>query len=748
MHRVLISLLVLCVAWLLPGGLAAAPDASAPPTQNLRHAHLSSLAGERDVELPHILDTRDFAVSGGEVRYRLSITLDAPPQRPLAILVRKMSLSGQLFLNGHALGPCERGPLQSMRCLHRPYLFVPPPSLWRVGENSIEFEIHATPHQSNGLAPVDVGDADVLDAGAYRWRHWIQVEMVQTLTWLSLLLGVLSLAVGLILPRDSVYTWFGLASISNALGNVNVLATYMGESVPLFAWFAFSSRMVSITLVFMMLLSFYGRLTVWKRRTALTYVVLAPLIIWLSDNQRSVVVALYVPALLLVPAFVPAILRWSWLSGRRVHWVVALMTVGLFVVGILDFQRLRGQSSFEGVYLSTYAYAGMLLLMGGLLMGLLASALGEATDLGMKLGDQVSERTAALEAAVQRIRRMEQAALKLTEHIPVGTYVIEKSAQGEVRFTFASDRFLQMLDLGREEVLNDPYTAFRSIHPDDLAPFMESYRQSINAIEPLSFEGRVVVAEEVHWLNVEAAPRALPEGGTAWEGVVIDVTRTKASEDALRQANEQLLHAEVERSRHEERERMLQEMHDGFGSQLASARLMVGQGAISQEHLNQVLDECMADLYLMADTLGNAENSLADALIDFRFRSQRRLSGMGIELQWHLEVDQVPDLPQHTVLQVLRIVQEALNNALRHAWAQHIRIEAIHDVRGHRLHVQVADDGVGMSRPLRQGRGMSNMRNRAREIGAELSVTDASPGTRVTLVMPLRSAGPDQRSSA
>ena len=748
MQRVLIGLLVLCAAWLLPGTRLAAALAPESPTQILRQAHLSSPAGEREVELPHALAPADFPSQGGEVRYRASITLDALPQRPLGILVRKMSLSGQLFLNGHALGPCERGPLEEVRCLHRPYLFVPPPSLWREGRNDLEFEIHATPQQTNGLAPVEVGDADVLDEGTYRWRHWLQVELVQALTWLSLLLGALSLAVGLILRKDSVYIWFGLASISNALGNANVLATHTGDNVQLFSWFAFASRMVSVALVLMMLMSFYGRSSLWKRRTALAYVVLAPLLIWLSDNNRTMVMALYVPILLLVPVITLAILRWSWLSGRWVHWVVAIMTVGLFTVGVVDFLRLGGRSSFEGVYLSTYVYAGMLMVMGGLLMGLLASALGEATDLGMKLGDQVSERTAALEAAVQRIRRMEQTALKLTEHIPVGTYVVEKNPQGEVRFTFASDRFLQMMDLGREEVLNDPFTAFRAIHPDDLAPFRERYRQSINAIEPLSFEGRVVVSGKVHWLNVESAPRALPEGGTAWEGVVIDVTRTKTSEEALRQANERLLQIEIERSRNEERERMLQEMHDGFGSQLASARLMIGQGAISQEQLNQVLDECMADLYLMVDTLGNAENSLADALIDFRFRSQRRLSGMGVELHWQLQVDHVPELPQHTVLQVLRIIQEALNNALRHAWARHIRIEAIHDKDGHCLRVQVVDDGVGMSRPLRQGRGLGNMRNRAREIGAELSFADASPGTKVTLVMPLPAGEPGQPACA
>ncbi|RQW77734.1 MAG: hypothetical protein EHM62_08160, partial [Methylococcus sp.] len=179
----LYGLLLLCA---LLAGCAA--DNSAE-SQYLDQATLASLTGEKLVTLPYILAAEDFAPSGGRVRYRLEVPLANPPSAQLGIYVSKLSLAGRVSLNGTDVGACGFGPLENLRCLHQPQLFVPPASLWHTGVNTLEFEIFANNRQMNGLSPVSVGPAQALSDGPYL-RKWLwQVELLQGMSWLAACLG-------------------------------------------------------------------------------------------------------------------------------------------------------------------------------------------------------------------------------------------------------------------------------------------------------------------------------------------------------------------------------------------------------------------------------------------------------------------------------------------------------------------------------------------------------------------------------
>ena len=215
-------------------------------------------------------------------------------------------------------------------------------------------------------------------------------------------------------------------------------------------------------------------------------------------------------------------------------------------------------------------------------------------------------------------------------------------------------------------------------------------------------------------------------------GVVFERQR-RDTEQALRA----LALAKAEQSRLEERSRIVDDLHDGFGSQLASARLKVEQGALSQAAVANLLQECVSDLYLLVDTMNTSDGSVGDALRFFRHRTQDRLAGMSLTLQWHIELDLVPPMPHSHIIQLLRIVQEALTNALRHADARHLRVVADRDTAG-RLRLSVSDDGVGFDeRSIANGQGLRSMRARAEGLGAELHISPCNPGTRVELLLPL-----------
>jgi signal transduction histidine kinase len=70
-----------------------------------------------------------------------------------------------------------------------------------------------------------------------------------------------------------------------------------------------------------------------------------------------------------------------------------------------------------------------------------------------------------------------------------------------------------------------------------------------------------------------------------------------------------------------------------------------------------------------------------------------------------------------------RIAQESVNNALKHARAQHITIRLVH--AGQNLALTISDDGTGLpkSRSTERGLGLGVMQHRARAIGAQLEIT-------------------------
>jgi signal transduction histidine kinase len=98
-----------------------------------------------------------------------------------------------------------------------------------------------------------------------------------------------------------------------------------------------------------------------------------------------------------------------------------------------------------------------------------------------------------------------------------------------------------------------------------------------------------------------------------------------------------------------------------------------------------------------------------------------------------------PDLEEH----LYRIVSEALNNVVKHARAEIAIVTVIDDRR--ELRVEVSDDGAGFDQDVaRPGHlGLSTMADRARTIGATLTVTSA-PGHGTSVVVTLARNEPDQ----
>ena len=208
-------------------------------------------------------------------------------------------------------------------------------------------------------------------------------------------------------------------------------------------------------------------------------------------------------------------------------------------------------------------------------------------------------------------------------------------------------------------------------------------------------------------------------------------SRVREREQLLKRNFERLRESERIKAEGQERQRIMQDMHDGLGSQLMSSLMLVERGALSNEQVAQILRESIDDMRLAIDALAAEETDLGSALGNLRYRIEPRLRAAGIELAW--DARNLPErigLHPDAVLPILRIVQEALNNALKHSGARVARVTFDTSRMGDAeyLDIRVADNGRGMSADGVGGRGLLNMRNRALRIGAQLNIVSA-PGS-------------------
>ena len=213
-------------------------------------------------------------------------------------------------------------------------------------------------------------------------------------------------------------------------------------------------------------------------------------------------------------------------------------------------------------------------------------------------------------------------------------------------------------------------------------------------------------------------------------------------EAELRQSYRRIVEIEQKRARDDEREQILRDMHDGFLSTLSITRVALASGKASPEQASQHVNDCIDDLRLMLDSAARPTGVLEHLLVDYSHRIERRLRVAGIDSSLELQLDDFPELPSASLLQIMRIVQEASNNAIRHSNAAALRMRARWNAEDGQLQLEIEDDGRGIppERGLR-GRGMRNMHARADALGARLQVETGAWGTRVRMTLAANAHG-------
>jgi two-component system nitrate/nitrite sensor histidine kinase NarX len=193
----------------------------------------------------------------------------------------------------------------------------------------------------------------------------------------------------------------------------------------------------------------------------------------------------------------------------------------------------------------------------------------------------------------------------------------------------------------------------------------------------------------------------------------------------------------------QERWRLSREIHDGLAQHLAFLKMRVawlkrsaGNVTASQlADIEGVLETTLTEARqaittLRADPQGN---SLAEAVTSYA-EEFGQVSGLDVTVRCD---SQTPEIGVKSRVELLRIVQEALNNVRKHARASHIDVNVRPGLGG--VEVTVADDGAGfeMNQSLEGHFGLEIMRERAESVGGKLDVSSSpGSGTRVRIWMP------------
>ena len=228
----------------------------------------------------------------------------------------------------------------------------------------------------------------------------------------------------------------------------------------------------------------------------------------------------------------------------------------------------------------------------------------------------------------------------------------------------------------------------------------------------------------------------------------------------VRQAEEKLKASfarEEERARAaalaRERTRLMRDLHDGLGGQLVSIVALSERGNAGAP-IGDAARAALKDLRVVIDSMDDIGGDLMLALGSWRERAMAQLRPHDMALDWRVMTPQGlpvhPELRPWHVIQIVRLLDEALTNAVKHAGARRITvsIETLTDASGLvQGCISVEDDGKGFALGPDGGaaetgpnaaRGLRNMRSRAARCGAELKLASGPGGTSVRLTLPRR----------
>jgi PAS domain S-box-containing protein len=343
--------------------------------------------------------------------------------------------------------------------------------------------------------------------------------------------------------------------------------------------------------------------------------------------------------------------------------------------------------------------------------------------------------------ATEALKESEQRFRSLIRDLQIG--VLLQQPDGTI--VLSNNAMYKMLEVSEQELVGKKiWEVFSEVIHEDGRPFATEERPTYRAMTSRQLVVDVVmgvrhpVSDELIWIIVSVDP-VLDADGNIIHLVCsfTNITERKKLEQRLLVGKinhqKQLTQATID-GQEKERTEVGKELHDNIGQQLTTIKLFLDLALRPQENssgemlgmalkgVSDVINDVRAmSRALVPSTLKDL--GLVDSIHEL-IGSINRTRSMVVELEdVHFEEDK---LAENKKLTLFRIMQEQLNNIVRHAEAKKVAISLI-TVEGD-LILEIRDDGHGFDPAAsRKGLGFTNIRNRAELFGGKAEVISA-PG--------------------
>jgi PAS domain S-box-containing protein len=308
---------------------------------------------------------------------------------------------------------------------------------------------------------------------------------------------------------------------------------------------------------------------------------------------------------------------------------------------------------------------------------------------------------------------------------------------------WVSDKMREVFGFSATEVLTRESFALR-VHPDDRAGVNQAVERALAECSRYHIEYRMVRADgAMRWMTSTGRVKADSTGAPVLVlGVAMDITERHRAEEESREVSGKLITAQED-----ERKRIARDLHDDLNQRLAMLSVEMEifgsdyQGAGARELLETMatqVRELSSEVHRLSYQLHPAKLDHLGLVAAARTFCQEVATQSGIAV--HFEQDEVPrDVNADVALCLYRVIQEALQNCLRHGKATAVQVMLRCD--GEQIHLLVADDGKGFDVDHAMhngGLGLVSMRERVRQVhGSIRFISSPGKGARIEATVPL-----------
>ncbi|HEV7333976.1 MAG TPA: PAS domain S-box protein [Flavisolibacter sp.] len=343
--------------------------------------------------------------------------------------------------------------------------------------------------------------------------------------------------------------------------------------------------------------------------------------------------------------------------------------------------------------------------------------------------------------ATEALLESEKRFRNLIRDLQIG--VLLQNADGSIEMT--NNAMCRMFDVNESVLLGGKiWELYTDVTHEDGRRFLQEDRPSYRAMQTKTLVKNVVMGvwhpkqQERIWIIINADP-ILDEAGNVKRIVCsfTNITERKKLERksfAEKMAHQRQLAQATIDGQEQERLEIGKELHDNIGQQLTTIKLFLDLAKATADEATQImLNRALRNVTELINEVRSISRSLVPpTLKDLGFidsvndliESLRCTQSIAVELDYYeFDEDKIPD---NKKLALYRIIQEQLNNIIKHARAQQVAI--ILRLTAHNVLLQIKDDGIGFElEKVKRGLGLSNIHNRAELFGGKALFT-SSPG--------------------